>query len=752
MIKPIFMSLALAFCGNIYAQSHLPLIPFPKEISMNKGEFILNKNISLSGINTLANSFEEEYLRRQLSEQFGIKVSSVSKKNGNIHLSINPNLADEEYTLNVEENSINIAGRSGKEVFYGIQTLLQLIPADSKETAKIPFVKIKDKPTFGWRGMHLDVGRHFFPVEFIKKYIDFLAMYKMNIFHWHLTEDQGWRLEIKKYPRLTEFGAWRNRSMVGHYNENRYKEGRYGGFYTQAEAKEIVKYAADRHITVIPEIELPGHASAAIASYPNLGCTGKQIEVVGKWGVFEDIYCPKEETFKFLEDVLTEVMAIFPSKIIHIGGDEAPKTQWEKSPIAQEVIKREGLKDEHELQSYFIQRIEKFLNKHGRQIIGWDEILEGGLAPNAKVMSWRGFEGGIEAAKQHHDVVMTPGDYVYFDHYQGNPKNEPVAIGGYTTVEKVYSFNPIPKSLNEVEKKFILGAQGNVWTEYIPTTDHVEYMVFPRIAALTEVLWGTNKNYNEFQNRLLKHFKVLDKKKINYSKAIFEVTTDTKMSADRTAMLLTLKALKKDGEVRYTTNGSEPTAQSLLYKQPIRISEDKTIKAAYFENGIKKSATAEQSFIVTKSFGKKISLAKEPHQKYYDQGAVALVNGIKGDAGKFGKDWLGFNGDDLDAIIDLDRKESFSNVQLNFIYGPENWIYFPQMIEISISDDGKNFKAIKQINGKEIQEVNGKMNINLGNQTARFVKVFVKNHGKIAEGNAGAGHLAWLFVDEILVK
>lgn len=749
MIKPIFISLALAFCGGTYAQTHLPLIPYPKEISLSKGEFILNKNVTIN-TTTAGNTFEKEYLQHQLSEQFGIRLNS-SKTSATISLITDPKLADEEYFLSTDRNGITIKGRSGKELFYGIQTLLQLIPAKSKGLAKIPLVNIKDRPTFGWRGMHLDVGRHFFPVEFIKKYIDFLAMYKMNTFHWHLTEDQGWRLEIKKYPRLTEFGAWRNRSMVGHYNENKFKEGRYGGFYTQEQAKEIVKYASDRHITVIPEIELPGHASAAVASYPNLGCTGKPIDVAVKWGVFDDIYCPKEETFNFLEDVLTEVMAIFPSKIIHIGGDEAPKTQWKESSIAQEVIKREGLKDEHELQSYFIQRIEKFLNKHGRQIIGWDEILEGGLAPNAKVMSWRGFEGGIEAAKQYHDVVMTPGDYVYFDHYQGNPKNEPVAIGGYTTVEKVYSFNPVPNSLNETEKKYILGAQGNVWTEYIPTTDHVEYMVFPRITALSEVLWGTNKDYKAFQKRLLQHFKVLDKKEINYSKAIFEVSINTKIADDKSAMLISLESLKKGGEIRYTTDGTEPSSQSTLYKNPIRVSEDKLIKAAYFENGVKKSNTVKQLFNVSKSFGKNITLTKNPHDKYKDQGAVTLINGITGDPGKFGRDWLGFNGDDINATIDFGKPETFSALKINFIHGPENWIHLPKALEILVSNDGENFTSIQTVSKEDIYRQNGKTETKFHVQNARFVRIIASNHGKIEDGNAGAGHAAWLFADEILI-
>lgn len=750
MLRHFLMTLMFCF-GLLGAQTNLPLIPYPKQITQNAGVLKLGQNVEIV---STKKTFEAEYLQQQLNAQFGISSQLKNKpgKNPAIKLVTDKNLADDQYTLVSDAKGITVKGRSGKELFYGIQTILQLIPADSKGSANVPLVNITDSPKFGWRGMHLDVCRHFFPLDFIKKYIDFLAMYKMNTFHWHLTDDQGWRLEIKKYPRLTEFGAWRNQSMVGHYNENRYQDGRYGGFYTQEQAREIVKYAADRHITVIPEIEMPGHASAAIASYPELGCTGKQIDVVGKWGVLEDIFCPSEHTFKFLEDVLIEVMAIFPSKIIHIGGDEAPKTQWEQSKLAQEVIKREGLKNEHELQSYFVQRIEKFLNAHGREIIGWDEILEGGLAPNAKVMSWRGFEGGIAAAKQHHDVVMTPTDFAYFDYYQGNPKNEPIAIGGYVPIEKVYSFNPIPKDLSGAESKFVLGAQGNLWTEYIKTTDHVEYMVFPRIAALAEVVWGTNKDYSQFQNRVFQHLKVLDKKKINYSRAIFEVRSDADISADRGAMMFKLESAKKDGQIRYTTDGTEPTAQSAVYTEPIRVVGDKTVKAAYFEGGEMKSKVLSQDFFVSKSFGKTITLKTEPSKKYYEKGASTLLNGIKGNPGKFGRDWLGFdNGNDLEAVIDLGKKQTFSTLKTNLIYGPENWIYFPRFIEISTSDDGKNFKLIKKISEEEITKQNGAINASLGNQNARFVKVLIKNHGVIEKGNAGAGHGAWLFADEVQI-
>ena len=379
--------------------------------------------------------------------------------------------------------------------------------------------------------MHFDVARHFFPVSFIKKYIDILAMHKMNTFHWHLTEDQGWRIEIKKYPKLTEIGSVRKETLIGHggsSSDNRTFDGEeYGGFYTQEEVKEVVAYAASNHITVIPEIELPGHASAAVAAYPELGNTGEQIEVVTRWGVFYDIFAPKEETFEFLEDVLTEVMELFPSKYIHIGGDEAPKNQWEESEFAQEVIKREGLKDEHELQSYFIGRIEKFLNSKGRDIIGWDEILEGGLAPNATVMSWRGEEGGIEAAKQRHNVIMTPSTYLYFDYYQVDveeQQNEELSIGGYLPLERVYSYNPTPAELTQDEQKYILGAQANVWTEYMKTPERVEYMILPRLTALSEVVWTQHelKDYEDFIVRLDSFTERYDALGLNYSKAAFK--------------------------------------------------------------------------------------------------------------------------------------------------------------------------------------------------------------------------------------
>ncbi|WP_242133626.1 beta-N-acetylhexosaminidase [Aestuariivivens marinum] len=540
-------------CTNKYkdvvnTEQDYQIIPKPASLEVANGQFLVDVNTKISADNALQN--EANYLAEMLSLASGIDISTG--ETGTIQLKIDDTIESEEgYSLSVSYNQIIVSGKTAKGVFYGIQTLRQLIPVTT-ESAKsdeltIPAVTIKDRPRYQYRGMHLDVARHFFPVDFIKKYIDLIALHKMNTFHWHLTEDQGWRIEIKKYPKLTEIGGYRNGTIVGHHPGTENDQKRYGGFYTQEEIKDIVAYAAQRHVTVIPEIELPGHSSAAIAAYPSLSCfpeeptivtnnmmseKGKQIIVEGTpkivqetWGVFDDVYCAgKDETFAFLQDVLDEVIPLFPSEYIHIGGDECPKANWKRCSNCQKRIKDEGLHDEHELQSYFITRIEKYLNSKGKNIIGWDEILEGGLAPNATVMSWRGTKGGIEAAKQKHDVIMTPGHSCYFDHYQVHDKEEkekePLAIGGNTTVADVYAYEPTPEELSEEDSKYILGAQGNVWTEYMETTDYVEYMILPRMTALSEVVWSpqNSRNWEDFESRLQHFSNRYDAMGLNYAK------------------------------------------------------------------------------------------------------------------------------------------------------------------------------------------------------------------------------------------
>ena len=527
-----------------FGQTKIIIVPKPVSLEMHSGNFNLtSRTVIIADKNV---HHDAEMLNFYLKKLYGftLPVKNISSDNNTknaifLGLLKQDDRKKDEYNLLVKSDAINVEGVSNEAIFYGIQTLLQLLPTEKPASAninfQIPQLAINDYPRFQYRGMHLDVGRHFFDADYIKKYIDFLALQKYNTFHWHLTEDQGWRIEIKKYPRLTSVGAFRNGTIIGHFPGTGNDDQREGGFYTQKQIKEIVKYAQDRYITIIPEIEMPGHASAAIAAYPQLSCfpdestqiapktpwsgsrDGKQVQQT--WGVFPDVFCPSEYTFKFIENVLDEVMQLFPSKYIHIGGDECPKTYWKRSAFCQKLIKDKNLKDENGLQSYFIERIEKYVNSKGRNIIGWDEILEGGLAPNATVMSWRGEQGGIAAAQQHHDVIMTPTTYCYFD-YSQTKNDDSLTIGGFLPLTKVYNYEPIPKELIDSEAHYILGAQANVWTEYIANPAKLEYMIFPRMTALSEVLWSPkeSRNFDQFTSELTDIYKRYELWGANYYK------------------------------------------------------------------------------------------------------------------------------------------------------------------------------------------------------------------------------------------
>ena len=515
--KIIVFFIFFSHINTLFSQKN-NIIPTPNEQTINNGFMEIENSpeiITESNFNSAATLFKNAIKKLDLT-------SKKTTKN-RINFSLNEKLNEEEYILKINTDQINIEASTETGAIFGFQSLYQLMNLNLKNgVVKLQNQVIKDSPRFKYRGMHLDVGRHMYPVAFIKKYIDGLAMLKFNNFHWHLTEDQGWRIEIEKYPELNNIGSYRDSTLIGHYTDKpwQFDKTRYGGYYTKKEIKEVVRYAQERGINVIPEIEMPGHSQAAVSSYPEFGCTGEQVGVAPLWGVFKEIYCSKNETFDFLEDIIDEVVELFPGKYIHIGGDEAPKTNWKACGNCQNVINREELKDEHELQSYFITRMEKYINSKGKQIIGWDEILEGGLAPNATVMSWRGVSGGIEAAKMNHEVIMTPNATCYLDHYQAkDTANEPLAIGGYTPIEEVYNYEPIPNELDESLHKYIIGAQGNVWTEYMKTSDHVEYMVFPRIFALSEVVWAKDKpSFNDFENKVIDMYPILDKMDINYSK------------------------------------------------------------------------------------------------------------------------------------------------------------------------------------------------------------------------------------------
>ena len=627
-------------------EKDMNIIPKPVSQKQLKSEFILGGETKIiSESSELKQS--ADFLQNYIAEKYGLQteVSEETADENYILLSVTDTMQNKEgYRLQVMDSGIEITGASGDGVFYGIQTFLQLLPAKSrqKEQIAVQAADITDYPRFEWRGMHLDVCRHFFSVDFIKKMLDVMAMHKFNKFHWHLTEDQGWRIEIKQYPKLTEIGAWRDSTIKGHVTEYpaEYDTSRYGGYYTQEEIKEVVQYAQERNITVVPEIEMPGHARAALAAYPELACTEGPFEVATKWGIFEDIYCAgKEQTFEFLTNVLDEVIQLFPGKYIHIGGDEAPKARWKECGDCQRRIREEGLKDEKELQSYFIKRIEKYLNSKGKKLIGWDEIIEGGLPERATVMSWRGIEGGIEAAETNHHAVMTPTSHCYFDYYQGKYQ-EPLSIGGYLPLSKVYDFEPVPDELEEEKSEYILGGQANLWTEYVPTSDHAEYMLFPRLSAMAEVLWSqkSQKNWDDFLKRMDAQYYRLDYHDINYRIDYPANYGRINRYMDDSAEV-TLDNAINESEIRYTTDGSEPTKNSNLYSGPITLNLESpvTLKSRTFMPNGKKSSVHTGKF--TKMEWKESVSPESPkagiNYSYYAT-PVKSTKDIQGEADKTG--------------------------------------------------------------------------------------------------------------------
>lgn len=681
-------------------------------------------------------------------------------------------LPSEWYSLRVEPERIRIAATTQEGLYRGSRTLIQLLEQGS-ETGSIPCLSITDHPRFTWRGMHLDVVRHFFPVDFVKQYIDLLARYKMNSFHWHLTDDQGWRIEIKSRPKLTEVGAWRSGSQVGPYARLEFDTVHYGGDYTQDEIREVVAYAAARHINVVPEIEMPGHALAALAAYPQVGCTGGPYAVERGWGVFEDVFCAgNDSTFSLLDDVLTEVMELFPGEIIHIGGDESPKERWKECAKCQGRIKAEGLKDEHELQSYFIQRIERFVNSKGRKIIGWDEILEGGLAPNAAVMSWRGTEGGVAAAKSGHYAVMSPGSHCYFDHYQGDPANEPLAFGGYTTLQKVYSYEPIPAELNAEEAKYILGAQGNLWTEYILTPEHVEYMALPRMLALAEVLWTPKEKRDEedFIRRLENDLPKLEAMKVNASKSLYQVSIRPKQGPKPGEIAVEMN-LPSGGSFSMTEMAppyDESMAGLAVYSAPVVINSDRELHGWIQREGLT-GPISKRRFLFNLATARPITLSVAPNERYNEGGAFTLVDGITAQEKRVNTEWLGWK-EDVTITVDLGSVQDIDRIGIGALNETHSWIHAPKAIEFLVSTDGKDyasagmaFPAMREVpvipadpikrRSTTMARVQGRNVFAVEKPTrARYVRLQVLHSGPIPAGDPGAGNPSWLFLDEVEVR
>jgi hexosaminidase len=755
----------------------ISIIPKPVQLERQAGSLAL---ASLSRIAVPEGDTEAAetaaYFAARMKTAFGLDLAITTEPPLEarpvltLHPSRRTDLGREGYELTITPASIEIgaAGRAG--YFYGLQSVLQLLPVEAyghsgaaAGPAVLPCVRIVDRPRLPWRGMLLDCSRHFFPLDFIKQFIDDLAVHKMNTFHWHLTDDQGWRLEIKKYPKLTEIGAWRvdreDKNWSSRPAQQAGEKATYGGFYTQDDVREVLAYAKTRCITVVPEIEMPGHCLSALASYPEFSCSGGPFTVPpgGVWPI-KDVYCPgNDATFAFLEDILTEVTDLFPGEYIHIGGDEVDKSTWKTCPKCQARIKAEGLKSEEELQSWFIRRIEKFLNGRGKKLMGWDEILEGGLAPNAAVMSWRGIDGGIAAARAGHDVVMTPTSHCYFDYYQGDPTLEPPAIGGYLPLSKVYSYEPVPDALSAEETPFIIGAQANLWTEFVPTPAHAEYMTFPRIAAIAETAWTARegKNWDDFLGRMVKQFRRYDQLGVHYARSIYAVKINPQADADSGRLKVRLATESYQPQIFYTLDGTEPGPAAIPYLAPFLLKGSAVIKAGVFAEGRLQGPISETKYLVHLALGRPVALQAPYSAKYDGGGPLALVDGLRGGPNHSDGRWQGFEGDDLVAVVDLGQAQAIRAVTIGFLQKLESWAFFPKSVEVALSDDGVDYRPLPAVSGIETTRDPGAqlkdIRIDAAGAKSRFVRITARSIGLCPDWHSGAGQKAWLFADEIIV-
>ncbi len=753
----------LSVCAQ-NAVKEFPIIPKPKAVQVVGG------NYETQQINLLivpAKNEEAIRIGNAFASLLQLPQLKIKKQSGNIlpkPKSITLSLLKipekpDYYKMHITKNGIWIQASRANGWFYALQTLTQLVELSDQFTIKnkmLPYCIIEDESAFAYRGLHLDVSRHFYPVSFIKSYLDLMSRFKYNTFHWHLTDDQGWRIEIKQFPKLTQIGSVRKNTLIGHSSDfpPRFDSTEYKGYYTQDEIRDVIHYALDRFIDIIPEIEMPGHSTAALAAYPEFSCSGKPVDVANQWGVFNtSMYCTKDTSLWFVQQILNEVCDLFPGKYIHIGGDECPKENWKACENCQIIKRRNKLKNEEELQSYFIRQVEKFLNKKGKQLVGWDEILEGGLAPNATVMSWRGNEGGIAAAKQKHAVIMCPGSHCYFDHYQSLNPNEPIAIGGYTSLSKVYSFNPIPTELKPAERKYILGAQGNVWTEYITDENKVWYMAYPRAIALAEVNWtdAMNKNYGSFLTRLEYHIPWFKNKGMNITQGMLDIDYSTRSSEQ--GVVINFIKPPVNGKILIESSKDGDLVSEYLKQDSFILTKDVSFKAWY---QLDNSSLGKPLIINYKKHlaaGKSIVLIDTPATKYFIGGSSALVNGLEAPTQKYGgPEWVGMEGKNFNATIDLGKADSLKFVKIQFFHNPGAWIYRPTELEISTSIDGVNYATpVKyQINETETKHI--QPTIPLSNAFGRYVKISVKNHGIIEDKLPGAGNGAWLFVGEIEVN
>ena len=749
--------------------SDYEIIPKPLDVNC-KGDasFLLKDGVAvIYPENNRKMQDNAEFLVDYVERQTGVKLTSHAGMPVDGAICLTLDLSDdnaEAYKLIVNDKRVCISGASEAGVFYGIQTLRKSLPVAQDINVNLSAVEIYDKPRFAYRGAMLDVARHFYTVDEVKTFIDMLALHNINRFHWHLTDDQGWRIEIKKYPKLVSVASERKETVVGRWYSGIYDGKSYGGYYTQDELRDVIDYAAKRHITIIPEVDLPGHMQAALTAYPELGCTGGPYEVRTIWGVSQDVLCVGNDfTLQFVKDVLSEVADIFPSEYIHIGGDECPKVRWEKCPKCQERIKSLGLKSdakhtkEQRLQSYVIQEAAKYLKEKGKRIIGWTEILEGGLVPDATLMSWIGESGGIEAAHQHHDVIMTPNTYLYFDYYQSKKvEDEPLAIGGYLPIEKTYNYEPMPKELTEEEQQYIKGVQANLWTEYIPVFSQVQYMVLPRLGAAAEVQWTdpSKKDYKDFLRRVPHLVAVYDCYGWNYATHVYDVNVD--MKADTVNHVLNVQlSTMADDPIYYTLDGQDPTEKSLKYTKPFTIDQSVVLKTMAVHPD-RTSKISVDTIRFNKATLKPVVLLQPNEFRFSPDGPVVLVDGRNGNHSFDTGAWLAVAGNDLEAVINMQAETILSSASVHVYVRKDAWLFDARGFSVSVSSDNKNYKEVASQEYKQMQESDSdgiiEHELSFDPCKATYVKIKVISEKSMPDWHWDAGKAPFLLVDEIILN
>lgn len=776
MKKPLLM-LALLFSSFALAVAQqISIVPQPVSvIQTDKGDFTLGAKTLIYVDSGSEESRVAQMLSKSAARIFGTplrigdkkELEGVEAKDAIVFVRVSDKvLGPEGYRLGIEKHRIVIQANERAGFFYALQTLYQLSGTDfvadevkvlPRRTFKLPACEITDYPRFAYRGKHFDSARHFFPIDSVKRHIDLMAFHKLNVLHFHLTDDQGWRVEIKRYPRLQTVASQRKGTIIGHYNDNDQRNPDYdgvphGGYYTQEELKELVAYARERNISIVPEIEMPGHASAALAAYPELGCKGEGYEVQGTWGVFEEVFCTKDSVLEFFRNVLDEVMDIFPSEYINIGGDECPKTNWKLCEKCQEQMRKHGLKDERELQTWLMKQIELYVNSKGRRVIAWDEILEGGKQGEPTVLSWQGESGGVEAARLGLDAIMSPAAYLYFDYYQGEPSCEPLAIGGYTSLRKVYLYEPVPEQLTYEQSKHIIGVQANTWTEYIATYEHLQYMDFPRIAALGEIAWSKkeSRDYDGFIDRLEELFEFYDAMNVNYSRSHYAINAEVGFNKSLSEVELNLMTAAKNAGIYYSFDTSADK-HFVLFEQPVAIKHNASLTAYVERAGRRISPLFTATYLLNKATGKPYTIANVNPQ-YMGSTTNALTDGLVGSARSYDK-WVGTYGYDYEVVLDLEKQEDVSRISINFLDNRGSWIFLPLAVDFYISSDKEHWEKIPE---KDIRiSRNGQIQTRTAEfktKKARYVKIFALSQKQCPEDHPGYGYPAHCFADEIIVQ